>query len=114
EDGRGSTAGVAPRVLWEKRVIPLTDGENILGREEGVSIRIDATGVSRRHARIRIGGGVGTLEGLGSKKGNLLGEGTACLDAPVELKDRARFRLGSVVLVFRSTPEDGSTATERR
>ncbi len=27
-------SGAAPRVLWEKRVIPLVEGENVLGRDE--------------------------------------------------------------------------------
>ena len=47
---RSRLAGVAPRVLWEKRIIPLVEGDNVLGRDEDVTVRIDAPGVSRRHA----------------------------------------------------------------
>ena len=55
EKARGvPSTGVAPRVLWEKRIIPLVEGENVLGRDEDVTVRIDAPGVSRRHACIRV------------------------------------------------------------
>jgi DNA-binding winged helix-turn-helix (wHTH) protein len=107
-------AGVAPRVLWEKRVIPLVEGDNVLGRDEDVTVRIDAPGVSRRHARIRVSGGEATIEDLGSKNGTYLGDGTPAIDGAAALPDDSRFRLGRVLLVFRSSPEAGSTMTERR
>jgi DNA-binding winged helix-turn-helix (wHTH) protein len=115
-DGKGvavpAAASVAPRVLWEKRVIPLVEGENVLGRDEGVTVRIDAPGVSRRHACIRVEGERATIEDLGSKNGTFVGEGTAAIEGPTALPDDARFRLGRVLLVFRSSPERGSTLTE--
>jgi DNA-binding winged helix-turn-helix (wHTH) protein len=107
-------AGVAPRVLWEKRVIPLVEGENVLGRDEDATVRIDAPGVSRRHARIRVSGAEATIEDLGSKNGTYVGEGPAAITGPTPLPDDARFRLGRVLLVFRSSPEAGSTMTEHR
>ena len=109
-----STAGVAPRVLWEKRVIPLVEGENVLGRDEGVTVRIDAPGVSRRHACIRVLGERVTIEDLGSKNGTYVGELEPAITGPTPLADDARFRLGRVLLVFRSSPESGSTQTEHR
>jgi DNA-binding winged helix-turn-helix (wHTH) protein len=115
EKARGvSSTGVAPRVLWEKRIIPLVEGENVLGRDEGVTVRIDAPGVSRRHARIRVSGAESTIEDLGSKNGTYVGEAPSPIAAPTLLPDDARFRLGRVLLVFRSSPEAGSTMTERR
>jgi hypothetical protein len=47
----------------------LTGGENVIGRDPDVSVRIEAPGVSRRHARILAEGGRFTLEDLGSKNG---------------------------------------------
>jgi DNA-binding winged helix-turn-helix (wHTH) protein len=109
-----AAASAAPRVLWEKRAIPLVEGENVLGRDEGVTVRIDAPGVSRRHACIRVEGDRATIEDLGSKNGTFLGDGTTTLGEPTALPDAARFRLGRILLVFRSSPESGSTLTEQR
>jgi DNA-binding winged helix-turn-helix (wHTH) protein len=102
----------APRLLWEKRVIPLLQGENVIGREEGVTVRVDAPGVSRRHARILIAGASATIEDLGSKNGTFVGEGNEPLSAPTPLADGTKLRLGRVLLVFKSSPESGSTMTE--
>ncbi len=107
-------AAATPRVLWEKRVIPLVSGENVLGRDEGVTVRIDAPGVSRRHACIRVEGEQATIEDLGSKNGTYVGDAESAIAGPTPLADDARFRLGRVLLVFRSSPESGSTMTEHR
>lgn len=107
-------SGVAPRVLWEKRIIPLVEGENILGRDEGVTVRIDAPGVSRRHACIRVDGDQATIADLGSKNGTYVGDGPSPITGETPLADDSRFRLGRVLLVFRSSPESGSTMTEHR
>jgi hypothetical protein len=114
EGGGTRSSGVAPRVLWEKRVIPLVEGDNVLGRDEDVTVRIDAPGVSRRHARIRVTGAEATIEDLGSKNGTYVGDGAVAIAGPTVLPDDCRFRLGRVLLVFRSSPEAGSTLTEHR
>lgn len=105
-------SGAAPRVLWEKRVIPLVEGENVLGRDEDATVRIDAPGVSRRHACIRVSGGEAVIEDLGSKNGTYVAHGKTRLSAPAVLPDGSTFSLGKVLLVFRSSPEAGSTVTE--
>ena len=74
-----------PAWVWGKWVVPLEDGENVFGREEDARVRIDSSGVSRRHARIVIRDGQATLEDMGSKNGTFLGERR--LDAPVILAD---------------------------
>jgi DNA-binding winged helix-turn-helix (wHTH) protein len=106
---RGPAAS-QPRILWERRVIPLLEGENVIGRDEGVAVRIDAPGVSRRHARVLVHRDHATLEDLGSKNGTWLEDER--LTVPTPLPDGAVFRLGRLVLVFRSGPETGSTVTE--
>ena len=109
-----ASAGVAPRVLWEKRVIPLVEGDNVLGRAEDATVRIDAPGVSRRHACIRVSGAEATIEDLGSKNGTYVGDAASPISGPTALPDDCRFRLGRVLLVFRGSPEAGSTMTEHR
>lgn len=111
---QAAAAAAAPRLLWEKRVIPLLEGDNVVGRDEGVTVRIDAPGVSRRHACIRVAGGHATIEDLGSKNGTYVGDEIAAIAGLTPLPDHARLRLGRVLLVFRSAPEDGATRTETR
>jgi DNA-binding winged helix-turn-helix (wHTH) protein len=111
--GGREAPGTAARVLWERKVIPLVAGENVLGRDEDVAVRIDAPGVSRRHACIRVDGSGATIEDLGSKNGTFVGDDRTPIGGPTPLPDEARFRLGRVLLVFRSSPERGSTRTER-
>jgi hypothetical protein len=42
------------------------------------------------------------------------GDGASAITGPTALPDDSRFRLGRVLLVFRSSPEAGSTMTEHR
>jgi len=101
---------LASRVIWENRTLPLRQGENVLGRDDNVAVRIDAPGVSRRHARIVLGEGQALLEDLASKNGTYLRERR--LIAPAALADGDTFRLGRQLLVFRSSAAAPSTATE--
>jgi DNA-binding winged helix-turn-helix (wHTH) protein len=101
---------VTYRLLFEGREVSLQAGDNLLGRvEEGV-VWIDSPTVSRRHARIRVEGGVATLEDIGSKNG------TYCrgerISAPVRLADEDEFRLGQVRLKLRILPADAATRTD--
>ncbi len=102
----------APRVIWGRRVTPLVEGENVLGRDETAAVRIDVPGVSRRHARIDVRGDQAMLEDLGSKNGTFVGEQEAPVTAPVPLPDGATFRLGRILLLFRCSAEHGSTVTD--
>jgi DNA-binding winged helix-turn-helix (wHTH) protein len=102
-------SGSEPRLVWGDRVLPLTAGENVVGRDKNAAISLDAASVSRHHARILVEGARATLEDLGSKNG------TSLNGEPVrgrrELRDGDAVRLGDVQLLFRSLPFDGSTAT---
>jgi pSer/pThr/pTyr-binding forkhead associated (FHA) protein len=80
-----------------------------MGRDEDVTLRVDAPGISRRHALIRVRGEEATLEDLSSKNGTYLGGSR--LEGPVALQDGDVFVLGEVALVFRSGPLAGPTAT---
>ncbi len=98
-------------VFWEARQIPLSPGDNILGRAPDAAVWIDAPGVSRHHARIHVEGTEATLEDLGSKNGTYLR--AQLVTAPAVLHDGDQIRLGSVVVTFRVPPPAGLTETAR-
>lgn len=56
-------------LMWNDRVISLCDGEHIAGRGAECSVVIDATTVSRRHARFMVKAGATTIEDLNSTNG---------------------------------------------
>jgi DNA-binding winged helix-turn-helix (wHTH) protein len=105
---RAQRAGA--QLEWERGVLPLMEGENLIGRGEEVAVRIDVDGVSRRHARIVADGGRFTLEDLGSKNGTFLRERR--LEGPAALEDGDAFRLGRTRLVFTVRRGRGTTYTE--
>jgi DNA-binding winged helix-turn-helix (wHTH) protein len=77
----------------------LTEGEHIVGREPGVSIRLDSPKVSRHHARVRVAAGAASVEDLGSKNGTYVRgariAGTTALAAGDDIQ------VGPIKLVFR-------------
>jgi DNA-binding winged helix-turn-helix (wHTH) protein len=109
EGSRDIPAG-SPRLVWGDRVLSLAAGENLLGRDKGAVVCLDAASVSRHHARILVEGARVTLEDVGSKNGTRL-NGELLLGTR-ELRDGDIVRLGDVQLLFRSLPFDGSTARE--
>jgi DNA-binding winged helix-turn-helix (wHTH) protein len=111
EKVRRGPAAIAAHVTWNRRTIVLLDGENVIGRDPDVAVRIEAPGVSRRHARILAEGGRFVLEDLQSKNGTYLRD--VRLSPSGELTDGDEFRLGQTLLVFRVLREGAPTATER-
>jgi DNA-binding winged helix-turn-helix (wHTH) protein len=111
EQGPEVAAGTPARywLLWETRQIPLDTGENVLGRAPDAAVWIDAPGVSRYHARIRVAGTEALIEDLGSKNGTFL-RGQS-VTAPCRLQDGDQIRLGSVLITFRIPPPGGATET---
>ena len=59
---------------WGDRRFPLRYGAHIIGRDESAEIRLDASTISRRHARLVIDAGQARLEDLGSKNGTFRAE----------------------------------------
>lgn len=98
-------------LIWETRQIALSEGENVVGRAPDASIWIDAPGVSRHHARIRLDGDDATLEDLGSKNGTFVRGHRVTTSS--RLSDGDQIRLGSVVITFRIPQPAGSTETVR-
>ena len=100
------------RLIWGRKEILLSEGENILGRGPESIEWIDRDTVSRRHARIVIAGDSATIEDLASKNGTYL-RGRRVASA-ASLSEGDEIKLGSVPLTFRVLPEAGSTATGSR
>jgi DNA-binding winged helix-turn-helix (wHTH) protein len=94
------------------RQIPLTDGENILGRDENGNGPLTSNSISRRHARITIDGPNAYIEDLGSKNGTFL-RGRS-ITRPERLVDGDAIALGGVNLVFRTPWGDRSTRTWKK
>jgi DNA-binding winged helix-turn-helix (wHTH) protein len=94
------------------REIALGDGDSILGREPECAAFIDDASVSRRHARISIGGGSATIEDLKSKNGTTVSGKRIAASHP--LRDGDVIGLGSIDLTYRVFPLSGSTETAGR
>jgi DNA-binding winged helix-turn-helix (wHTH) protein len=80
-----------------ERVLPLHQGDNIVGREPDVDVRIDAPSVSRRHARLRINGAEVTVEDLGSTNGTFVG--LRKIGEVVAIRNGDEIRFGSIPAV---------------
>jgi DNA-binding winged helix-turn-helix (wHTH) protein len=111
----GNAVAQGPRrhlaqVVWDDRTFVLSEGANVIGRDENATVSLDWPGVSRQHARIVLAGVDATLEDLGSKNGTFLREER--VTGPAALADGDLFRLGRLVLEFRVVRGAVSTRTE--
>jgi DNA-binding winged helix-turn-helix (wHTH) protein len=97
--GQPRAAAAASSVLWNGRLLPLAEGENIVGRGVECSLVIEAISVSRRHARFMISAASASVEDLGSTNGTFVNE--APISAATELKDGDVVTLGKAVMKFR-------------
>jgi DNA-binding winged helix-turn-helix (wHTH) protein len=107
-----TAADRARATLWlivEGRQIPLSNGVSIIGRAADAAIRVEAPGMSRHHARIRVEHGQATLEDLASKNGTHL-DGRR-LSTPEPLEDGQQIRVGGITLTFRIVSPGSPTET---
>lgn len=107
----GAPAAPAPsilRLIWDGRAIAVGEGSSDIGRDRDAAICIDAPSVSRRHARLVLGGGRATIEDLHSKNGTSVNGRP--VEGPVALSDGDEIRVGTALLVVRAWSDD-STAT---
>jgi DNA-binding winged helix-turn-helix (wHTH) protein len=91
---------------WGSQRFPLAAGEHVIGRDADAAIRIDASTVSRRHARILVGPDGAALEDFGSKNGTFHGD--VRVTSRVAIADGDRIRIGSQLLTFRVRAEDST------
>lgn len=97
-------AGEAPAAWlhWGDRPLPLRFGDNLVGRETICHVRLDAPGVSRRHAVVRLTPTGASVEDLGSTNGTFV-RGTA-VNGEMRLDDGDALRLGPITVTFRWAP----------
>lgn len=100
-------------LVWKDRTFLLAAGENIIGRDPHCGVWLDASGVSRQHASIRIDAvsRSASLDDLDSTNGTFL-KGAAVV-APTQLSDGDVITIGAVELTFRSWLSDSAQKTER-
>ena len=94
---------------WGAKRFPLESGAHVIGRDPDVEIRLDASTVSRRHARLVVDTNRAVLEDSGSKNGTF--RGAERVTDPIPLSDGDQLRIGSVQIVFHMRAHD-STETQ--
>jgi DNA-binding winged helix-turn-helix (wHTH) protein len=86
-------------LLWNERLQPLIDGENIAGRGAECRVVVDAATVSRRHARFTVTLGSASVEDLGSTNGTFVND--VAIAAATRLADGDEIALGKARLKLR-------------
>ena len=111
--GRRDPASLRCWLVWDERRFALVEGGNLMGRDPRCDVWLDASRVSREHARISVDSAARrvTIEDLGSTNGTVVAGAAAA--GPVELHDRDEIEIGSVRLVFRAWMDEQSARTER-
>jgi hypothetical protein len=109
-------SAAAPRglrwwLVWKDTILPLTEGENVVGRSPDSGIWLDAASVSREHAQIVIAGGRATVEDRQSTNGTSVNGKRIASRHP--LLDGMRVTFGSEDAVFRQWSDTAAPATER-
>jgi len=106
--GEGGAAAVRFWLAWKNQTFSLEEGDNIIGRDPRCEVWVDHSGVSRRHARIRIEGGESrpVLTDLESTNGTFVA-GKRITEA-TPLTDGDAIKVGSVTLKFREWTEQAS------
>jgi DNA-binding winged helix-turn-helix (wHTH) protein len=111
---RGAAAENPPArfwLTWKTQTFALADGDTVIGRDPRSQVWLDHSGVSRRHAQIRIAGTERpVLTDLGSTNGTFVhGER---VDGPTPLADGDVIKVGSVTVKFREWT-DRTSRTKR-
>ena len=78
----------------------LEEGEHVIGRSGDASVRVDEDSMSRRHARLVVGGDSITVTDLGSMNGTRVRERALKPNVAVEIAFGESFELGSVMFVL--------------
>jgi DNA-binding winged helix-turn-helix (wHTH) protein len=89
----------AVQLVWNKHVIALSEGEFVAGRGEECAVVIDASTVSRRHAKIVVRAGSITIEDLESTNGTRVNG--MPITVPTAIANGNTVELGSEVLVVK-------------
>jgi DNA-binding winged helix-turn-helix (wHTH) protein len=110
-EAAAASTGYRCWLVWNERTLPLGDGEHVLGRDPRSTLHVEASGVSRRHARLTVAAGGAIMEDLGSSNGTFV-QGRAIASARV-LQDGDTIELGEATLTFRAWSDDAAAKTEK-
>ena len=83
--------------------------EHVVGRDPDAEVRLDASTVSRRHARLVVTAEGAVLEDFGSKNGTY--RGADRVTTPIQLADGDEIRIGSQIVTVHLR-HDGSMDTQ--
>lgn len=97
-------------LVWKDTILPLAEGENIVGRSPDSGLWLDATSVSREHARIVIVDGRAAVEDRRSTNGTFV-DGVR-IESRHPVVDGSTVTFGSEVTVFREWSDSAAPATE--
>jgi pSer/pThr/pTyr-binding forkhead associated (FHA) protein len=95
---------------WGRQRFALPTGEHVVGRDPGVRIRLDASSVSRRHARLIVTPTGAVLEDFGSKNGTYRGDER--VTSPIRLADGDEIRIGTELVTVRLRSDDDALDTK--
>jgi DNA-binding winged helix-turn-helix (wHTH) protein len=98
-------------LVWNDQTLPLIEGDNIVGRDPRCTVWVDASGVSRRHARIAVAPEQVSIEDLDSSNGTFV-KGRK-LTVPRVLANGDEIELGAATLTFRVWSDERAAKTER-
>ena len=96
-------------LIREGREYLLRDGENVIGRDPGVTVMVASQSVSRRHAVIVVDERGATIADLHSKNGTCANG--LPVDQPRTLEDGSVVLFGKVEMIYRRAPELRETET---
>ncbi|HKB13361.1 MAG TPA: FHA domain-containing protein [Vicinamibacterales bacterium] len=102
--------GIRWWLQWRDAILPLSDGENIVGRHPESDVWLDATSVSRVHARVVIADGSASVEDRQSTNGTFVNG--ARITSRHALVDGCEVTFGSERAVFREWSDATAPATE--
>ncbi len=98
-------------LVLNDRAHPLAAGGNIVGRDPRCAVWVEASGVSRRHARLDVGSAATTIVDLDSSNGTFV-RGVRVVE-PRRLSDGDVIELGAAALTFRAWSDERTARTER-
>jgi len=97
-------------LIWKDKTLPLREGDNLVGRHPACGVWINASGVSRTHARIVATAERITVEDQGSRNGTYV-DGTK-ISGPHVLVGGETITFGSETAVFRQWSDEAAEGTE--
>ena len=111
----GAAPETRPRVLrwwlnWRDTTLPLAEGDNMVGRHPASDVWLNATSVSREHAKILIANGTAAVEDCDSTNGTYV-DGTK-ITGPHPLVDGNTVTFGSEKTVFGVWSDEAAARTE--